>query len=75
MADETKTPKRGIGTAVRERLAAGDTNAMALDAVKAEFPDSSATAATVSWHRNQMRKDGNPQGVPTSAEANAKHKA
>lgn len=70
---ETKTPKRGVGTAVKERLAAGDTNEMALAAARAEFPDSSTSVQTVSWYRNQMRKDGNPLKVPTAAEANKAH--
>lgn len=73
MSEEAKTPKRGVGTVIRERLAAGDTNDMALEAVKAEFPDSSTSVQTVSWYRNQMRKDGNPQKVPTAAEAKKAH--
>jgi len=69
MSEETKTPKRGVGTVVKERLVAGDTNEMALAAAKAEFPESATSVQTVSWYRNQMRKDGNPQKVPTAAEA------
>ncbi len=74
--EATEAPKparRGIGTVVRERLAAGDTNEMALAAAKAEFPNSSTSVQTVSWHRNQMRKDGNPQKVPTALEAKKAH--
>lgn len=69
MTEETKTPKRGVGTVIREALLAGKTNEAALDAVKAEFPESSTTKSTVSWYRNELRKDGNPSKVPTAAEA------
>lgn len=69
MSEETKTPKRGVGTVVREALIAGKTNEQALEAVKAEFPESSTTKATISWHRNDLRKDGNPHKVPTANEA------
>jgi hypothetical protein len=64
---ETKTPKRGVGTVIREQLLAGKTNEAALDAVKAEFPESSTTKPTVSWYRNEMRSKG--EKVPTAAEA------
>ena len=73
MTEETKAPKRGVGTVVKERLIAGDTNEMALAAAKAEFPDSATSAQTVSWYRNQLRKDGNKQKVPTAAEAKKAH--
>lgn len=70
MSEETKKePKRGVGTVIREQLAAGATNEAALAAVKAEFPESSTSASTVSWYRNEMRKNGNPGKVPTAAEA------
>lgn len=59
--------KRGIGTAIRERLAAGDTNDQALETVKIEFPASNTSKATVSWYRNQLRKQG--EKIPTAAEA------
>jgi hypothetical protein len=69
MSEEAATPKRGVGTVVKERLLAGDTNEQALAAAKAEFPDSATSASTVSWYRNQLRKNGNPNGVLTAAEA------
>lgn len=69
MSEETKTPKRGVGTVIREQLIAGATNEAALEAVKAEFPESATSASTVSWYRNDLRKDGNPHKVPTANEA------
>lgn len=76
---ETKQRPRGVGTAIREQLAAGATNDQAFDAVKAEFPDSKTTRATVSWYRNDMRAKhaANPAehpAVPTAHEANQAHK-
>lgn len=62
--DEAKTPKRGIGTVIREAILAGASNEDALAAVKAEFPESKATLASVSWYRNDLRKKG--QDVPTA---------
>lgn len=75
MSDEatTKTPKRGVGTVIREQLLAGATNEAALEAVKAEFPESGTTKATVSWYRNNMRAKGDK--VPTAREAAAASKA
>lgn len=69
MTEETKAPKRGVGTVIREQLIAGATNEAALAAVKAEFPESSTSMSTVSWYRNDLRKDGNPNKVPTANEA------
>lgn len=65
---EAKTPKRGIGTVVREALLEGVTNAVALERVKAEFPESSTSLQTISWYRGKLRKEG--EKVPTAAEAN-----
>lgn len=67
MSEETKAPRRGIGTIITEQLHAGATNEAALAAVKAEFPESATTLATVSWYRNSLRKKG--EGVPTAREA------
>lgn len=67
MSEETKTPKRGVGTAIKERLLAGDDNAAALAAVKAEFPESATTLSTVSWYRTNLRKED--KSVPTAREA------
>lgn len=59
-----KAPKRGIGTVIKEAILAGKTNEEALAAAKAEFPEAGTTASTVSWYRNQMRKEGHD--VPTA---------
>ena len=71
-AVEAKAPKRGVGTVIKEAILAGKTNAEALAAAKAEFPESGTTAATVSWYRNDLRKDGHQ--VPTARELNKKAK-
>lgn len=57
-AKEPKTPKRGVGTVVREQLLAGATNEDALAAVQAEFPESKATLGSISWYRNDLRTKG-----------------
>lgn len=67
MSEETKAPRRGVGTIVTEQLRAGATNEVALAAAKAEFPESNTTLATVSWYRNQLRSKG--EKVPTAREA------
>lgn len=76
MTDETqveapmptkKTPKRGIGTVIKEAILARKTNEEALAAAKAEFPEAGTTASTVSWYRNQLRNEGHSE-VPTARE-------
>lgn len=64
-AKAPKPPKRGIGTVIKEAILAGKTNEEALAAAKSEFPDAGTTASTVSWYRNQLRKEGHPE-VPTA---------
>ncbi len=59
-----KVPKRGVGAVIREAIMAGADNEAALIAGKAEFPESSTTVSTVSWYRNQLRKEG--KDVPTA---------
>lgn len=59
--------KRGIGTVVQEQLLAGKSNDAVLAAVKAEFPESNTSKATVSWYRNNMRAKG--EKVPSAREA------
>jgi hypothetical protein len=59
--------KRGIGTVMTEQLLAGKTNDAVLEAVKAEFPESNTSKATVSWYRNNLRTKG--EKVPTAREA------
>lgn len=66
-----KAPKRGIGTVIKEAILAGKTNEEALTAAKAEFPDAGTTASTVSWYRNQLRKEGHAE-VPTARELKKK---
>lgn len=68
----TKTPKRGVGAVIREAILAGKTNAEALAAAQAEFPESSTTAATISWYRNDLRKKGHD--VPTARDLSKKAK-
>ncbi len=68
---QAKAPKRGIGTVIKEAILAGKTNEEALAAAKAEFPDAGTTASTVSWYRNQLRKEGNAE-VPTARELKKK---
>lgn len=60
-AKAPKTPKRGIGTVIKEAILAGKTNEEALAAAKAEFPEAGTTASTVSWYRNQLRKEGHSE--------------
>lgn len=60
-----KAPKRGIGTVIKEAILAGKDNQEALDAAKAEFPEASTTLSTVSWYRNDLRKNSG-QSVPTA---------
>lgn len=70
-AKAPKTPKRGIGTVIKEAILAGKTNEEALAAAKSEFPDAGTTASTVSWYRNQLRKEGHAE-VPTARELKKK---
>jgi hypothetical protein len=64
--ETSKAPKRGIGTVIKEAIAAGKTNEEALAACQSEFPASKATLASVSWYRNDLRKSG--KSVPTARE-------
>lgn len=65
--EETKAPRRGVGTVAREAIAAGKSNEEALAAVKAEFPDSKTGLQTISWYRNSMRKVDS--SIPSGREA------
>ena len=65
MSDENQA-ERGVGTIIREALLAHATNEEILASVQAEMPEASTTTSTVSWYRNQMRKEGQP--VPTARE-------
>lgn len=60
-----KVPKRGIGTVIKEAIMAGKTNEEALALALAEFPQANTSASTVSWYRNQLRKEGKTD-VPTA---------
>ncbi len=68
-----KTPKRGVGTVIKEQLRAGATNEDALAAVKAEFPEAQTTLATVSWYRTNLRSSG--ETVPSAREVKKAAKA
>jgi hypothetical protein len=61
---EPKAPRRGIGTVIKEAILEGATNEEALNAALAEFPNAGTSASTVSWYRNQLRKEG--KVVPTA---------
>jgi hypothetical protein len=63
-AKEPKVPRRGIGTVIKEAILNGATNEEALNAALAEFPNAGTSASTVSWYRNQLRKEG--KTVPTA---------
>ena len=65
-SEVAKTPKRGIGTVIKEAILANKTNEEALALAKAEFPNADTSVSTVSWYRNQLRKDGH--AVPTARE-------
>jgi hypothetical protein len=67
---EPKAPRRGVGTVIREAIAAGKTNEAALEAAQAEFPEAKTTLASVSWYRNEARKKD-----PTIPSARAVKKA
>lgn len=67
-----KQPKRGVGAVIKEAILAGKDNAEALEAARKEFPESATTAATVSWYRNDLRKDGHV--VPTARELQKRKK-
>ena len=76
MSEDTKapkTPKRGVGTVIKEQLRAGATNEAALAAVKVEFPEAQTTLATVSWYRTNLRSTG--ETVPSAREVKKAAKA
>lgn len=56
-AEETKAPKRGVGTVACEAIKAGKTNEEALAAVKAEFPEATTSMASINWYRNHLRQE------------------
>jgi hypothetical protein len=63
---EEKTKKRGVGDAATEAIRAGQTNEEALTAVKAEFPDSKTSLASINWYRNKLRSEDDT--IPTARE-------
>lgn len=79
MSEEQKAPKepkekkRGVGDAAIEALKAGKSNEEALAAVKAEFPDSKTSLASINWYRNALRADG--VDIPTSRDLKKAAKA
>lgn len=56
--EETKAPKRGVGTIAIEAIKAKMTNEEVLEVVKKEFPDKNTSLASVNWYRNKLRSDG-----------------
>lgn len=60
----------GIGDKAKELIRAGKTNDEVLEGVKAAFPDSNCSMASVNWYRNKLRTDG--EKIPTSRELKPK---
>jgi predicted transcriptional regulator len=46
-----------IGEMARKAIAAGKTNAEALELVRDKFPHARTTPASIAWYRSQMRKE------------------
>lgn len=63
-----KTP--GIGDVAKDLIRAGKTNDEVLAGVKAAFPESNCSMASVNWYRNNLRQAG--EKVPTSRELKPK---
>lgn len=68
-AQETKAtePKHNISSVARAAILAGKSNAEALAAVKAEFPESNTSTASIAWYRNDLRKKGHDVASPKAA--------
>lgn len=64
MSEDTKTPKRGVGTAAMEAIADGKSNEEALAVVQAEFPEAKTSLSSINWYRNKMRADD--KSIPTA---------
>ncbi len=46
-----------VGEVARRAIAAGKTNAEALELVRDRFPHAKTTPASIAWYRSQMRKE------------------
>lgn len=72
MTEETQTeetkasaePKHNISSVARAAILAGMSNADALAAVQAEFPDAKTSTASIAWYRNDLRKKGHDVKSP-----------
>lgn len=64
---------KGVGAYSRELIRAGKSNAQVLEMVMKKFPDANTTVSSVSWYRNNMRKEG--EKVLSTREANEKSTA
>lgn len=64
-----KEPVRNISAVAREAILAGKSNADALVAVQAEFPDCNTTTASIAWYRNDLRKKGHDVASPRKPKA------
>jgi len=49
-----ETSRPGVGKRIRELLLAGDPTARILETIRAEFPNSKATSADVSWNKRKL---------------------
>lgn len=66
-----KAPKApGIGDVAKDLIRSGKTNDEVLAGIKAAFPDSNTSMASVNWYRNNLRQAG--EKVPTSRELKPK---
>ena len=72
--NETKEPKRGVGTVAIEAIRSGMTNEDALVAVQEEFPDAKTSLASINWYRQKLRSDGD-KSVKTARELKKAAKA
>ena len=57
---------QNIGEVVMEAIRTGRTNADALAAARARFPQAKTTIASVAWYRSHLRSEG--EKIPTDAE-------
>lgn len=57
---------QNIGDVVMETIRSGGTNADALAAARARFPQARTTLASVAWYRSHLRSKG--EKIPTDAE-------
>lgn len=58
--------KVNVGSVAIAAIRAMKTNEEALAEVKAAFPDSKTSAASINWYRNKLRSEG--EEIPTARE-------